>query len=444
MKKALVSIAAAAMMFIGTDSFAQAKFAKYGPDSLECMKYLSYYQEYYKQKAYDEAVPNWRMAYAKCPHNCSEKLLVDGTTLLRRVISKNANNPTYANTVIDSLLTIHDERAQNFPKSTKTALGNKGLDLVNYVRKDNEKLFNGTEAVIEAVSSSVKPTVLQANLSSAIELYKEGNLDAEKVINVYQRNLEYLDAIKPNSETETKQVAGIKSNIENLFISSKVASCDNLIELFTPRYEADSQNLTLATNIVKMMSIAGDCEDNELFLKAVTTMYTQDPSAKSAYYLYKLHASKGNVANAVKYLEEAIARDDSDLQQDANYTYELSVYCFKNGQNSKALELASQVPSMDPSLSGKAYLIMGTIWASTNCGGDEIERRAKYWVACDYMQKAKAADESLTEDANRNIGAYSSYFPKTEDAFMYDLTNGQSYSVACGGMRATTTVRTNK
>jgi hypothetical protein len=34
------------------------------------------------------------------------------------------------------------------------------------------------------------------------------------------------------------------------------------------------------------------------------------------------------------------------------------------------------------------------------------------------------------------------YFPETAEAFMYDITKGQSYTVVCGGMRATTTVRT--
>jgi hypothetical protein len=60
------------------------------------------------------------------------------------------------------------------------------------------------------------------------------------------------------------------------------------------------------------------------------------------------------------------------------------------------------------------------------------------------MQKAKEKDASLAEECNRMIAQYSVYFPKTEDAFMYDLTNGQSYTVACGGMRATTRVRTQR
>ena len=58
------------------------------------------------------------------------------------------------------------------------------------------------------------------------------------------------------------------------------------------------------------------------------------------------------------------------------------------------------------------------------------------------MQKAKNADPSLAEEANRMIGQFSRYYPSTQDAFMYDLSNGQGYTVSCGGFSASTTVRT--
>ena len=59
-------------------------------------------------------------------------------------------------------------------------------------------------------------------------------------------------------------------------------------------------------------------------------------------------------------------------------------------------------------------------------------------------RKTKAADETLADAANDMIRQYSSYYPQTAEAFMYDVTDGQSYTVSCGGMRATTTVRTQK
>ena len=126
------------------------------------------------------------------------------------------------------------------------------------------------------------------------------------------------------------------------------------------------------------------------------------------------------------------------------YQYELAAYCFKNGKNIKAIEAAQRAVELDSAVAGKSYMLIGTIWGSTVCQGDEIARRAPYWVAVDYMTKAKNADPELTEEANNHIRQYSSYYPQTAEAFMYDLTDGQSYTVSCGGMRAVTTVRTQK
>lgn len=440
MKKSVLAVLTFVMMFAGINVSAQGK---YGADSAECVKYLSYYKEYYKQKSFDEALPHWRQAYRLCPPTASQNLIIDGTSLLRRLIVKNQRNTIYKDALVDSLLTLHDIRAEYYPKYAVTSLNNKGLDMSNYIKGDPDKLYKGYEGIIEANQAETKSTILLFDLSAAIELYQNGVLGTEDILTIYQRNSSLLEQVKASSETEAKQNEKIKSDLENLFISSKVASCEDLIALFTPRFEATPDDLTLATNIVKMMSVTDDCIDNDLYLKAVTSMDNLDPSAKSANFLYKLHASKGNVADAIRYLELAIERE-TETATIASYSLELATYCYKNSRSSKAYEIASKVPSMDESLAGKAYMLMGTIWGATTCGGDEIERRAPYWVACDFMNKAKAADETLAEEANRLIGQYSKYFPQTAEAFMYNITNGQSYTVVCGGMKATTTVRTVK
>ena len=347
--------------------------------------------------------------------------------------------------LVDTLLTLQDQRAQYFPKYATTALNNKATYAAKYIKNDPKRVYDIYEGVIAALGKDTKASVLFNDFKAAVDVYSGGGLGTEDVLNIYQRNLGMLDAIVPGSDLEAKQIGEFRTNIENLFIASKVASCEDLLALFGPRYEANPNDLALATSIVKMLSLAEDCNDNELFLNAVTTMYTLDPSADAAYYLYKLHGARGNVANAIKYLQEAIEKNSpDDVKGDAAYLYELAVYCFKNGRSSSAFEAASKVPAMDDALAGKAYLLIGTIWGSTSCGGDEIARRAPYWVACDYMNKAKAHDPSLEAEANRYIGQYSRYFPQAAEAFMYDVTNGQSYTVVCGGMRATTTVRTVK
>ncbi|MBQ6254405.1 MAG: hypothetical protein IJK05_07140 [Bacteroidales bacterium] len=434
MKKITLVLLAMAMAFGAVKVSAQGKF---GADSAECVKYLSYYQEYYKQKNYDEALPNWRKAMKLCPPTASQNMLLNGMTLLGREINKTKDAEVRA-AIVDSLLNLNDLRAQYYPKYAVAAMNTKGQYMTQFY-KDPKALYDGLSEIIAVNKEQTKPSLLLLQLNSAIDLFKSEKLGAEEVINTYQNAIALLGKTE-----QTDDVTKAKADIEGLFITSQVASCDNLIALFTPRYEADPDNIDLITNIVKMMGNTEGCQNNDLFLKAVTKMHANEPSAASAYYLYKLHGAKDEASTAVKYLEEALAFPDIDTQTKANYQLELATYCLKTGMNAKAFEAARKAAELDPANQGKAYYLIGTIWGSVRCSGNEVERRANYWVAVDYLQKAKAADESLTADCNKLIGQYSVYYPQKAEAFMYDVVDGQSYNVNCGGMHATTTVRTQK
>ena len=436
----LISVAAAALFCSSTVS-AQGK---YGPDSTECIKYLSYYTEYYKQKNYDSALPNWRKAYKYCPPTARYSLLSDGTTLVRNLIQKNQNDPVYKQKLVDSLMTIYDQRVEYWPKYAVSSLNNKALDMYNYLKDDPKNLYEGLTNIVEVTKDKTRPNIFVFQLNTAVDLYKNGLLDPESVINTYEKGMEYLAKVEAKNDVEQRSIDKTKEDMEGLFITSQVASCDNLIALFGPRVQANPNDLDIAKNVVKMMSMTQGCTDNDLFLSAVTTMYQQEPSHTSAYYLYKLYAGRNDVDNAVKYMEEAINSPESDNAADANYNFELATFCFKSGNSAKAYAAAQKAVELDEALAGKAYMLMGTIWGSQVCPGNEIEKRAQYWVAVDFMVKAKNADESLAEDANNHIRQYSAYFPQTAEAFMYDVTDGQSYTVSCGGMRANTTVRTQK
>ena len=439
MKKLILVILTISAMSLTSSVWAQGK---YGADSAKCITNLSFYKEYFKQKNYEEALPSWRNAYKFCPPTANQTMLIDGTTLLRQLITKNSKDVKYREALIDSLLTLHKTRAQYYPANAVTAYNNMGQDLHNYVRNDAKKLYEGFESIIANNQEKTRPTTLLYDMQAAVDLFSANGLDAETVINLYQRNSDLLEKVTPANDTEKEQVANVKNDMGSLFASSKVASCESLVELYTPRLAADPDNLQLAQNIVKTMSMTEGCDNNDLFLQAVTTMNKLDPSPSSSYYLYRLHGARGNVKEAIVYMENALASEDVEDSRKADWTYELATFCFKNGETARAFEYASKVAAENESLAGKAYFLIGNIWGSTRCGGDEIARRAPYWVACDYMNKAKAADPSLADEANRYISQYSVYFPETAEAFMYDITKGQSYTVVCGGMRATTTVRT--
>lgn len=154
---------------------------------------------------------------------------------------------------------------------------------------------------------------------------------------------------------ETPRRTPKSPDIEGLFITSQVASCDNLIALFTPRYEADPENIDPVTNIVKMLGSTEGCQDNDLFLKAVTKMHKNEPSASSAYYLYKLHSAKDESDIAIKYFEEAVSLCADDDPVKADYLIELATYCLKNNITGKAFDYAKKAAELKRP-SGKGLL----------------------------------------------------------------------------------------
>ena len=440
--KRVVTVVLALVMMASASALAQGK---YGADSANCIKFLSYYKEYYKQKDYDSALRNWRKAYETCPATANQTMIIDGTTLMRYLIKKNTKNPVYYKALVDTLMTLHDTRVEYYPKYAVSALNNKGLDMFNYIKDNPKTLYDGYNTIIERLGVQAKPQLFLFNLKAAVDLYNNGVISSEDVIATFQRNSDLLEKSPATTQIAQEQKSKMATDLENMFIGSKVADCDKLLELYGARFESGKDDLAMVTNIVKMLSITEDCQDNDLFLNAVTSMYKLDPSYNSAYYLYKLHSGRGNKDEALRYMEEAIASEGSDAATDAAYYYELATFCFKNGMLAKAHAYSHKCIELGGEYTGKAWFISGQVWGAVACpGGDEISSRAHFWVAVDDMLKAKAADESLAEEANRLIASYSKYFPQTAEAFMYGVQDGQAYTVSCGGISASTRVRTQK
>ncbi|MBO4434959.1 MAG: hypothetical protein J5769_05870 [Bacteroidales bacterium] len=446
MKKFALFFFALAMMMFSSRVSAQEP-------SAECLKYMDLYSVNFKQKQYDDALPQWRMAYKLCPRNKWANLYIHGSTLLNREIKKLGNrNPQYRNALVDSLLTLQDERLQYFPTGKKggvvvdqrpTILNNKGQYIINFRDSDPKYLYDELGAIVSQLGKDTKGSILVRYMQASIDLYKAGKLKVDDVLNIYTSCADYLAAAEPANDEEAAAIGEAKVTLESVFAESNVASCDNLVAIFAPRYNADPNNVALVSNIVKLMNRA-ECFSSDLYLKAVTKMHSLDPSASSAYFLFKLHSSRGNTNEAVKYIEEAIASCAPSAGETlAQYNYELASFAYKNGLKAKSYAAARTAAELDHGYAGRAYMIMGNLWAGTSCGGDEITRYAPRWAACDFYGKAKAADPSLADEANRQISR-NSYYPSAADAFMYGYHNGQSYTVSCGGMTATTTIRLSR
>lgn len=428
-------------LMISTLVFGQGK---YGADSAECIKYLSFYQQYVKQGDLESAAPSWRKAIKYCPPTASQNMLLDGMKIMRKEIGVYRNNPIRKKELVDTLMMLHRMRIETYPQYIVTAKTNMAVDMMNYAEPGSEQeVFNALGEAMDLAKTKSSTTVIVRYMDYAVQLYKLGKISDQGVFEAFDKSISLLEQI--NESKKSAMVEKAITDVESIFAQSGVASCDNLVAVFQPRYDADPNDEALLTNIVALFSSA-NCTDQDLFRYAVEGLYKVDPSANSAYLLYQLYSSLPDGGdNAVKYMKEAINFCSSDTETAAEYYFELATYLFsKLDRKADAVAAAKQAAALSQTWAGKAYFLIGTIWSVTKCDGNPIESRSPFWVATDYMIKAKNADPSLAAEADKQIASYRQYYPLQADAFMYDMVNGDKFEVSCNGMRETTTVRTQK
>lgn len=434
--KTLLVAAAASAMLAGGAAAQQKSLSGLPP---ECIKYLSYYQDDYKLKRYDDALRNWRHAFALCPGTASQNMYVHGTTLMTRRL-RTIKDPAEREAAVDTVLLLQDRRAEAFPKKRTDILNNKGLYMVNYRGTDKDYLLRELQPIADELGAETDNTILVNLFTATVALYRDGRRSADDVLECYSRATGLLDAKHPEDEKEAAAVEKARGSIGAILAESHLASCEKLTEIYAPKLEADPGNASLAATVVRMMNSAEDCAGNELYFKAVTTLHRLDPSYRSAYALYRMNAERGNHEEAVSYLEQALDSSELTDAEAAQYAYELALYAYKTRMRAKAAEAAMRAVELDEGYAGRAYIVLGNLWSSAPADG-EIARYARYWVAADYYQKARSADPALAEEAGQLIAGVSRYYPDASEVFMYDLVAGQTYRAAAGGLSATTTVK---
>ena len=108
----------------------------------------------------------------------------------------------------------------------------------------------------------------------------------------------------------------------------------------------------------------------------------------------------------------------TDPYKKAKILYKIALK-FKNaGRKSSARNYANKALSYQPSL-GRAYLLIASLYASSanDCGNNQFEKRAVYWLAANVAQKAGRVDASIRKLANSTRASYLGRAPSKTDIF---------------------------
>lgn len=413
-----------------------SKYGK-GQDSINCIKNLSLYREFFKHSNYKDAIGPWKGVFGSCPL-ASERMYVEGITMHRKFI-ESASGPRKEE-LIDTLLLIYDRRMEYFG-GKGNVLGRKGIDQLRYRRADIDAVYDAYGYLKESIilqKNKSRDAVLITFISASITLNQKGKIDDNQAIEDYFMATEIIDPLLDKSSRWPRAKATIDDNM----IKSGLLTCDALNSYFEPQFEGSKDDKTFLENVIRFYDASG-CDRADLYVAASEQMYKIDPGPKSAHQLAILFIAKSDFHKAATYLKMAVIGEGIDNETRAEWFYELAVVSRANKDYCDAIAYAREAISRKSNY-GKAYMTLGdaVIDSRTNLGED-FDQRAAFWVAADKYAKAKSVDPSVAAEASKKLKDYAGQYPNHEEVFFRDMKDGDSYQVK-GCINEYTTVRSRK
>jgi hypothetical protein len=417
-----------------------SKYGK-GQDSINCIKNLSLYREFFKHNNYKDAIGPWRKVFGECPAS-SERMYVEGVTMYRSSIESSSNQARIGE-LIDTMMLIYDRRIEYFGEGGKEGniLGRKGIDLLRYRRTDTdavEDAYGMLKRSIELERNSSRDAVMVTFISASITLNQNGRIDDNQAIEDYFMVTEIIDGLLDKSSRWPRAKATIDDNM----IKSGLLTCEALNSYFEPQFTANQGDRDFLENLIRFYTASG-CDRADLYVQASQQMYRLDPGPESAHQLALLMIARSDFDQAATYLKMAVLGEDIDNETRAEWFYELAVVSVANNNYCEGIAYAREAIAYKSDY-GKAYVILGdAIIASRDNLGDDFEKRTSFWVAADKYAKARSVDPSVSDEASRKLNEYASQYPNHEEVFFRDLKDGDSYQVK-GCINEYTTVRSRK
>jgi tetratricopeptide (TPR) repeat protein len=435
-------------IFLSTALFAQTD--KYGDDPEACREKLSTYNEFFNQNNFKDAYPSWNWCYVNCPAS-TKNLYIHGPKIMEYFIGETTDDKV-KQLYVDSLLTVYDKRIQYFGEEGKV-VGIKASDLLKYRPDSIAEVYRLYKRSVELSGIASSPSVLVNFVNMSVVNCKSGKISPEDALNDYtiaadlfENQIKEMKASGNTDKIENTEKLAAKA--EEIFTTSGLAKCESIIELFTPRYEANPNDEQLLKKIAGLIekTRSQDCLTTDLYAKVSESLYAISKTADAAYKIAKVYYLKGNYDKSEFYYLEAISLSEENTQK-TDLCFELASIYFGNlKQYVKAREYARKTLAINPNF-GEAYILIGRIYAAggRGCGETEFEQKSLNWLIVDQFVKAKSVstDPEVIKEANELIGRYSGGFPTREEVFWLNRAEGETVTIGCW-IGESTIIRCNK
>jgi tetratricopeptide (TPR) repeat protein len=331
---------------------------------------------------------------------------------------------------------VFDDRIKYFGKEGYV-LGIKGYELIGVDKSRSEEALGYLKRSIELDGNNSSVQAVFGYMKAIVNLEKSGAKEKSDVIEAYSVVSEVIDYNIVNETKMAVHFVKYSEKVEELF--TPYANCDDLIALFSSKFDPVTEDVNLLKRITKVLDNK-KCTDSDLFFNASSRLHELEPSAASADQMSKMSIAKGKSSNAITFAKQAIELEE-DANQKAIYYLGLAD-AYRNGGSYASARNAVYSALELRNGWGEAYMNLGNIYiaGAKNCGSN-FDKSTVYWVAVDAFRKART-DEETSDRASKSINTYSKYFPTKENCFFNGLEAGTQHTVACW-INKTTTARTS-
>ena len=411
------------------------------------MEAVSLYQENVKQfkaskdtRYLEEAYPQWQTIVANCPKQ-SKNLYINGANILKVKIAK-ATDKAQRDAMIEELMAMYDTRIAQYGEAAKYT-AKKANELEDLLKEEGlERYYQLYSEAVRIGGDDLEAGYLVKYMEATINYVRSGKAEPTLVVDNYDIASDLLEGELQKNAADSAKAATIRGYIAGVEAAfSPYATCDQLVEIYGKKFEADPENVELLKKITSIM-MRKRCTDQPLFFSATENLYRLEPSPATAMRMGQMCLSKKQYGDAVKYLSDAVA-GVSDKDKYLAYLY--LGHAYSGTKSFSAARSAYNNAAEADRTKGEPYRFIASLYASSTSSAteDNIGGRSVYWAAVDALNRSKSVDPSddNVEACNKAIGTYAAHYPTKADAFMAGLENGKSFTVP-GWIGVSTTVRT--
>lgn len=419
-------------------------------NSSSCTSNSSISHEAVRAGNFKDAYKPWQEVIKECP-TLRFYTFTDGYKLLKGLMKQagDKNSAEYKK-YFDELMATHDLRIKVTPEflakgvkvsSQAEALGVKAVDYMNLAPQPDPKVAYGwLKESVEATKGQTSSAVIFYFLQSSLEVLKKDASQKEQFIQDYLAAAQYVEeALAAETKEKTKEnLQQTKDNLVALFINSGTADCNSLQAIYEPKIEAQKDDVAYLKKVIDIMRMM-KCTESDAYLKASYYVYKMEPTPDAAVGCAYMAYKKGNFDEAVKFFDEAI-KLEPDQAKRAEKAYAAATILAAGKKYAQAKSYCLKAISLKDNY-GQPYILLANLYASNpNWNSEPALNKVTYFVAIDKLQRAKAVDPSVADEANGLISKYSAYTPKAKDLFMLGYKQGDRVTVG-GWIGETTTIR---